>query len=235
MPFERRLIDIGQHHAGTLADQTCRRCATDAAGAAGDEGNLARKALRLRHALQLGFFEQPVLDVEGFLFRQALIFGNRRGAAHDVDGVDVELAGDAGGGLVAGEGQHADARNQEDDRVGVAHGGRVVMLAVVVVAGVIGAIILQRLVETGDDCIDIRLRRIEIDDQRADLGAQEVVRAAGAERTERPQVLRVDEFENGILVVEMTELALRLADTAADLRHQARSNCPALRQRQALR
>ena len=29
------------------------------------------EALGLRHALQLGFFEQPVFDVEGLLLRQA--------------------------------------------------------------------------------------------------------------------------------------------------------------------
>ena len=41
---------------------------------------------------------------------------HRRGAAHDVDGVDVELAGDARRRLVPGEGDHADAGHEIDDR-----------------------------------------------------------------------------------------------------------------------
>ena len=45
--------------------------AADAAGAAGDERDAAGEALRLRHALELGLLEQPVLDVEGFLLGQA--------------------------------------------------------------------------------------------------------------------------------------------------------------------
>ncbi len=109
------------------------------------------------------------------------------------------------------------------------------MLAVVVVARVVGAVVFQRLVETGNDRIDIRLGRIEIDDQRADLGAQEVVRAAGAERAERTQILGIDEFEHRVLIVEMTELALLLADPAADFRHQPGGDRAALGDRQALR
>ena len=34
------------------------------------KADAAREALRLRHALQLGFLEQPVFDVEGFLLGQ---------------------------------------------------------------------------------------------------------------------------------------------------------------------
>ena len=89
----------------------------DAAGAAGDQRDLAGERLRLRHALQLGLFEQPVLDVEGLLLGQADIGRDRGGAAHDVDGVDVELARDARRRLVLGEGEHADARHQIDDGV----------------------------------------------------------------------------------------------------------------------
>src|SRR5690606_18989814 len=74
----------------------------------------------------------------------------------------------------------------------------------------------------------------EIDDQRADLGAQEMVRAGRAEASERLQLLRIDEFEHGRLVIEMTELALALADPAADFRHQPRSHRTALRFTKAL-
>jgi hypothetical protein len=68
---ERFLVDIGQHHAGAFAQQPVGRRPSDAAGAAGDERDAAGQRLRLGHALQLGFFELPVLDVEGFLLRQA--------------------------------------------------------------------------------------------------------------------------------------------------------------------
>ncbi len=59
------------------------------------------------------------------------------GAAHDVDRVDVELAGDARGRLVLGEGDHADARDQIDHRVGIAHRRRIAVFAAIVVGGVV--------------------------------------------------------------------------------------------------
>ena len=120
--FERLGVDVGQHHAGAFAQQFRRDGAADAAGAAGHEADPAREALRLRHALQLGLFEQPIFDVEGFLFGQAHIGVDRGGAAHHVDGIDVEFGGDAGRRLVAREADHADARDQVDHRIGVAHG-----------------------------------------------------------------------------------------------------------------
>src|SRR5690349_7346353 len=65
-----------------------------------------------RHALQLGLFEQPVLDVEGFLFGKAAVGGHAGRAAHHVDGVDVEFAGNAGRGLVGRKGDHAHAGHE---------------------------------------------------------------------------------------------------------------------------
>ena len=104
------LVDVGQHHAGAFAHQSRRRRSADAAGTAGDIGDAAGQRFRLRHALQLGLFEQPIFDVEGFLLRQADIGADAGGAAHDVDGVDVEFDGDARRRLVLGEGEHADCR-----------------------------------------------------------------------------------------------------------------------------
>ena len=46
---------------------------------------------------------------------------HRLRAAHHVDRVDVELAGDPGGLLVLAEGEHAHARDQHDRRVGAPH------------------------------------------------------------------------------------------------------------------
>ncbi|MNK91835.1 hypothetical protein D3C87_1119500 [compost metagenome] len=93
------------------------------------------------------------------------------------------------------------------------------MAAGFVVARIIGAVSLQRLVETRHQRVHIRMCGIEIEDQRADFRAQEMVRAGGAERAERLQILGIDEFENRILIVEMAELALLAADAATDFRH----------------
>jgi hypothetical protein len=47
-------------------------------------------------------------------------------------------------------------------------------------------------------------------------------------------VLRIDEFEHGILIVEMTELAFSLADPATDFRHQPGCNGAAFFSAEAL-
>ncbi len=54
------------------ASSRARGGRADAAGAAGDQRDPAREALRLRQALELGLLEQPVLDVE------RLLLGDRR-------------------------------------------------------------------------------------------------------------------------------------------------------------
>ena len=148
----------------------------------------AGERLRLRHALELGLFEQPVFDVERLLLGEADIAADAGGAAHDVDGVDVELGGDPRRRLVLGEGQHADARNEIDDGVGIAHRRRIRPLAALVIGRVVGAIGREPLVERGDDRVEVHRRRIEGEDQRPDLGAQEMVGAGGAERGERFEV-----------------------------------------------
>jgi hypothetical protein len=79
------------------------------------------EALRRRHALQLRLLEQPVLDVEGLLFGQRHVAVDALGLAHHVDRVDIELGGDACGGLVACEAEHADAGHEVDHRIGIAH------------------------------------------------------------------------------------------------------------------
>ena len=70
---------------------------------------------------ELGLLQRPVLDAELLALVDRRVGGDRLGAAHHVDGVDVELAGDAGGLLVRAEAEHADAGHQHDRRVGAAH------------------------------------------------------------------------------------------------------------------
>ena len=78
-----------------------------------------------------------------------------------------------------------------------------------------------------------RARRIEVEHQRAGSwcagnGPGRWCRARRAARRSRG----IDEFQHRVLIVEMPELALRPADPAADLRHQARGDrCAAPRGR----
>ena len=76
-------------------------------------------------ALELGLLERPVLDAELLRLGDRRVGRDRLGAAHHVDGVDVELAGDPGGLLVLAVGEHADAGHEDDRRVGAAHRRRV--------------------------------------------------------------------------------------------------------------
>ena len=108
----------------------------DAAGAAGDQRDAAFQRRGRRHAPQLRLLQRPVLDVESLLLRQAQVAADRLGAAHDVDGVAVELRGDPRRGLVLGEGEHAEPRMQHDHRVGVAQRRAARLGAAFVVAGV---------------------------------------------------------------------------------------------------
>ena len=66
--------------------------------------------LGLRHPLQLGLLQRPVLDGELLRLADRGVGGHRFRAAHHVDRVDVELAGDPGGLLVLAEGEHARPR-----------------------------------------------------------------------------------------------------------------------------
>ncbi len=80
----------------TQAPSLSRRCAVAAPippAAPVTSAILRRPALGLRHPLQLGFFERPVFDVEGFTLVEAEIAADGLCAAHHVDGVAVELAG----------------------------------------------------------------------------------------------------------------------------------------------
>ena len=112
----------------------------DAAGGAGDQGDPGGERLRLRHPLELGLLQRPVLDAELLRLVDRRVRRDALGAAHHVDRVDVELAGHAGGLLVLAVAEHADARHQHDERVGAADGRRVGRRVAVVVALVVLAV-----------------------------------------------------------------------------------------------
>ena len=58
------LIEIGDDNVSALARQQQGDFAADSAGAADDQRDLAAELCLGGHALQLGFFERPILDAE---------------------------------------------------------------------------------------------------------------------------------------------------------------------------
>ena len=179
-------VDVGEHDASALAHKpSCDRL-SDSARAAGHQRDAPGERFRLRQALKLGLFEQPIFDIEGFLLLKSDIAADAGCATHHVDRVDVEFRAGAGGRLILGEGQHADARNEIDDGVGIAHRRRVRPFTALIISRVVGAIIGKILVERRNDRIEIARRRIEWQHERADLGAQEVIRAGCPERRQGP-------------------------------------------------
>ena len=162
-----------------------------------------------RHALELRLLEQPVFDVEGFLLRQGDVFVDRLGAAHDFDGAVVELGGDARLALVLAPGDHAEAGNEDDGRVRVAHGRRIGVLAAVVIGAVILAVLGEAVGEHALEPIDVAAGRVPVDVERLDLGAQEMVGATGAEFGEPGGVVAVDEAQDRGVVLHRADDPLR--------------------------
>ena len=171
--------------------------------------------------MQLRLLEQPVFDVEGFLLGQAPIFGHRIRPAHHIDRIDVELAGNARRRLVFREGDHADARHQIDDGIGIAKGRAVVVFAPFVIGLVALAVVGDGIRQSGQSSVDVRFRRVEIDDQRADLGAQEMVGAGRAQRGQTLHLVGVHELQHRVAVGEMPDHMLLTRHHAPDRGHQA--------------
>ncbi len=170
-------------------------------------------------AADLRLFERPVLDAEGFAGRKrdvvvvhseevgrdaggglrnsiaGLAVAKSARALHDADGIRVELAGDTGLSLILAEREHADAGDQNDGWAGVALLGRFGQRVLRVVLGVLGAIGLERGVDERGEFGGL-VGWVPVDEQRADLGADEVVRAAGAEVCELLSLGGVNELEN---------------------------------------
>ena len=215
------VVDVGEDDARALRQEPARDGPADSAGAAGHQRHPPGQRLGPGQALQLRLLEQPVLDVERLLLGEADIAVDPGGTAHDVDRVDVELGRDPGRGLVAGEGQHADARHEVDHRVGIAHGRAVGVPATFIVAGIVLAVVLDQPVQG-------RLVGIGRDHERADLGAQEVVGAGGALGRQLLQPVGVDELEHRRRGIDVTDLAFGGADPPAQPRQKAAHDAPAL-------
>ena len=141
------VVQVDGDDVRAFLDEAQRDLAADAAARADHGDDLPREFLLRGHALELRFLEQPVFDVEGLLLRQRDVGVDRLRAAHDLDGAVVELGRDARLALVLAPGDQAEAGDEDDGRVGVAHGGRVGVLALLVVGGVVLAVRLEAGVE----------------------------------------------------------------------------------------
>ena len=96
-----------------LPGETQRDFAPDAAARADYRDDLTRQLLFRRHALELGFFQQPVFDIESFLLGQGDITPDRLRAAHDLHRAAIKLRRDARLALIFAPGNEAQARNQK--------------------------------------------------------------------------------------------------------------------------
>ena len=104
---------------------------------------------------ELGLLQRPVLDAELLALVDRRVGGDRLGAAHHVDGVDVELAGHPGGLLVRAEAEHA-RRPGTSTIAGSAPriGGLSGVGVPVVVGRVVGAVLRVQLLQPRDDVLD---------------------------------------------------------------------------------
>ena len=143
-------VQVGDHDARALGAEPLGDRLADARAGAGDQGHPSGERLRRRHPLQLGLLERPVLDPELLALVDRGVGGDRLGAAHHVDGVDVELAGHARGLLVLAEREHPDAGDQHDRRVRTAHRRAVRGRVPVVVGGVLLAVRRVQLAQARD-------------------------------------------------------------------------------------
>ena len=139
---------------------------------------------------------------------------SRVSAFHYVNGVGVELTGDAGFSLVFAEAEHAHAGDEHDGGTGIAQSWGIGLGK----GPVIGAIFLAVL---GEGNADVVLERVEIfagcpgNKERANLGSDEVVGATGAEIGEIFCVGRVDELEHVRTIGKARDPAALGADASA--------------------
>src|SRR5262245_29068946 len=91
-----------------------------------------------------------------------------------------------------------------------------------VVGRVLLAVLLMQLAEPQDHILDSGLRR-QVDDERPDLGAQEVVRAGRAQSCQRGQLCSREEVQDNGRVVEVPDLCVVRRCETTDYRNQGRS------------
>jgi len=147
-------------------------------------------------------------------------------ALHDVDRVDVELAGNPRFGLAPAETEHPDAGNENDGGGSGAEGRGILQFVRLVVFCVIGAIGLHAGLNGGKQRVHVTAFRVPFDEQRANLRADEVIGATRSLIGERRSAFAVDEAQYLVAIGEVTEDA---ADFAAHCRQDGASEFTAVR------
>ena len=215
-------VEIDAHDVRALSPEAVRGFLADAGAGADHDHDLARQFLLGGHALELRLFQQPILDVEGLLLRQRNIFIDGLGAAHDFDGAIVEFSGHAALRLVLAPRNHAEARDQHDGRIRVAHRRRVGVFAL----GVVGRVVLAVTLDARGQFLAQRGQvfglRIPIHVERLDLRAQEMVGARRAEFGETRRVLRVNKTQDLLVVLHGADEPLLARDEPAERREYRR-------------
>ena len=220
-------VEIGDHHAGTLGGQTLRDGLADTRSCPGDKRDARRQWLRFRHPGQFGLFQGPVFDPELLGLVDGAVVRDGLGAAHHVDGVEVELTGNPRGLFVLSVAEHPDPGDQHDRRIGTAHGGGAGGGVPLVVGRVVLAVRGVELLQSGDAVVHGCVGR-QIEHHRLHLGAQEVIGAGGAEGCQLRMLCSRKEFEDGIGVRELTDLRIVGAHQTAQCRRQCRRLGPPL-------
>ena len=154
---------------------------------------LARQFIFRRHATELGFFQRPVFNIEGFLPRQRDIVAYCFRPAQDRHGATIELGCDARFAFVFAVCDHAQSGDQNHSRIWVANWRAIRMFASFVVSAVIGTITFNAASQLVEHGIGVFRPRIPIDIERLDFGAQEVIGTRGAQFGQSSGIDAVDE------------------------------------------
>ena len=201
---------------------------SDSRTCADDDDDLPRQFFLRRHPFQLRLFEQPVFDVERLLLRQRDVLIHRLRPAHDLDGAVVKFRRDTRFGFVLAPRNHAQARNQNDRRVRVAHRRRAGVLALLVIRQVVLAILHETVSQFAFQGRGVLGLRIPRDVERLDFCAEKMVGAARAEFGQTRRVLGIHEAQNLFIVLHRRDETLLLRNLAAQPRQNRGKNFQAL-------
>ena len=173
-------VDVEPDHRGAGGVEGGHDRTADAAGRAGDEGDLALELTGGRQQAEFVELQGPVLDGEGLGCGQGDELRQPVGTGHHLDGPVIEVPADLGPLDVRADGDETDVLDEHHARVGIAH--------LVGDAGVVGEV-LGVLVAVpghpGADAVPERVQAIAgrvIGDPQGDaLGVDEMVGAGGAD------------------------------------------------------
>ena len=230
------IVQVVQDHTSALLRKTAGNGLTDATAAAGDQCHAATQRLGLGHPLQLGLFQEPVFNIERFLTGQGCVGRDGLRALHHIDGVDVELCRHTGRLLILRKGEHPHTRVQDDDRIRIAQGRTVRMLAGFVIFSVARAIGFEQRSQGVLEllCIGQIPSGRQVQHQRSDLGPKEMVRAARSHRCQPVDIIRIDEFQDACIIGEMPDHPLFRGTEPAQDGRQGDGLTTAIRLRQRL-